>query len=480
MKRRKLLTSLIKWTSLYLFVLILGTSASAEDRVNLDDYRKKIQEKSLKISSMNDEQKGALLESKQARYLTTPQAFVEFQDSKDKSPNLTPETSGTENNVDELKIGLQSQTNFGLKPRVYAFTQNQNVKNISSLANPNLSLQRKGYGVEAELSLWKNAFGKDVRNQQQSLIAQSEAKNYQAQAGKIAFELESDHLYFETAYLKEAISIQENLVKQGEKLVNWTQAQSNSRLLEPVHVAQATAAHHSRKAALISYKQQLLSNLLKMSQLTNQKMTEGTILDTPEVLANTAKTPSTPLANKITLKSLSKAVEAERTQLDLINEEFKPDLNLKAQYMMFSDTGRQDDSSRCKSQSDCRAVAVSLNLTVPLDFSSWQTGSKSATSRVVALEKNLQAELQNAQIEKEQLEIQILGFRDQISSLEKLILAQEMRLKKERERQARGRATTFDLIMSEQELGESKIALAEAKTKYISTISQFRLFEEGK
>jgi len=124
-----------------LFVLFFGTSAAANDQVTLEEYRKKIQEKSLKISSLKAEQEGAILESKQARYLTAPQAFVDFQDSKDKSPNLTPEFSGTENNGDELKVGIQSQTSFGLKPRAYAFTQNQNVKNIASLPNPDLSLQ---------------------------------------------------------------------------------------------------------------------------------------------------------------------------------------------------------------------------------------------------------------------------------------------------------------------------------------------------
>jgi hypothetical protein len=61
-----------------------------------------------------------------------------------------------------------------------------------------------------------------------------------------------------------------------------------------------------------------------------------------------------------------------------------------------------------------------------------------------------------------------------------LIDVQEKRLNKERERQSRGRATTFDLILSEQDLGESKIKLAEIKTKYISTITQFNLFEEAK
>jgi outer membrane protein TolC len=480
MKKPELLTIESKRICLGLYFLFFGASALAEDHVTLSDYREKIQAKSVKISSLKDEQQGAALESKQARYILAPQAFVEYQESKDKSPSLTPEFSGTERNGDELKAGLQGQTSFGIKPRVYAFTQNEKVMNISSLANPNLSLQKKGYGLEAELALWKNAFGKDIRAEQQSLNAYSEAKFFQVQASKITFELEADHLYFETAYLKEAISIQENLVKQGEKLANWAQEKSNSRLLEPVHVAQARAAYQSRKVALISFKQQLRSNLLKMNQLTGQSFSEESTFESPHKLAQILMLPAGNLEDKITIKMMSKSVEAERANLELTGENFKPDLNLKAQYLVFSDTGKQDDSGRCKNQSDCRAMAISLNLTLPLDISTWEEASKSVASRISALEKDLKAESQNSQIEKQQLETQLIAFKDQIFSIEKLIQAQEMRLKKERERQAKGRATTFDLIVSEQELGESKMALAEANTKYLTTISQFRLFEVGK
>lgn len=466
--------------SLLLVCLSYGHLAIAQDRLNLEQFRLLISTKALKIAAANDSEAGATLEASQSRYITAPQAFIDYQDSKDKSPTLTPEFSGTERNGDELKVGIQAQTSLGIKPRVYSFVQNQKVSNISSLPNPDLSLQRKGYGVEAEVSLWKNAFGKDIRSQQQTLGALSEAKRFQAIASRVGFEVESDLLYFQTAYLVEAVEIQKSLVKQGEKLVSWTQEKSNARLLEPVHVAQAQAAHQSRKIALISYQQQLHANLLKISQLVGINVTASTLFDSTEQLAKSIQSPGINLSEKITIPALAKSVEAERAQLQLTNESLKPDLNLKAQYLAFSDTGKQDDSSRCKSASDCRSMALSLNLTIPLDISAWQKGAKAVSARVSSLEKDLQAENQNSQVEKEQLLTQLSTLKEQIISYEKLVQSQETRLSKERERQARGRATTYDLIISEQDLGESRIALSEAKTNYLSTITQLRFFQEAK
>ena len=451
----------------------------AADYLSLDDYRDAVKRKSLKISALKDEKSGAALESYQGMFVTSPQAFVEFEELRDKSPVIAPEFTGTERNSDELRTGLQMQSSFGLKPRVFAFTQNQIFQNVSALPDPNIDLQRKGYGFEGEISLWKNAFGKDVRGRIQSSRAISESKVLQAEASRIAFQTDAEILYFETIFLNEAIKIQIELITQGEKIVQWTINQSNNRLLEPVHIAQAMAAHQSRKFALITLKQRLQSNLYKMSQLSGLEIKEQMSFDSIDKIYKKVSKSNKRFTQKITVHFLAKAIEGEQIDVNLAAEDFKPDLSLKAQYLAFNDTGRSDDSSRCKSFTDCRSLSLFVNLTVPLDVSTRKGGARAANSRIESLKKNFEAELQNSKVEILQLQSQVDALGDQINSLEKLIDAQEKRLKRERERQSRGRATTFDLILSEQDLGESRINLAEIKAKYVSTISQFNLFEEA-
>ncbi|MFN8790775.1 MAG: hypothetical protein ACK5Y2_04890 [Bdellovibrionales bacterium] len=251
---------ILDWV-LLIFLYLSPSRLLAQD-FSLEQFRQAVSASSSKSKMIEAAIKGATFEQKQAENATAPQGFAEYVSSQDKSPNLTPEFSGTERNGDELKVGLQSQTALGIKPRVFAFNQNQRVLNISSLPNPNLSLQRRGAGIEADISLWKNRFGKDVRGQISSSQATSQALLYQAEASKLVFELEADVLYFETSFLKQAILIQEDLVQQGEKLMAWTKSQAASRLLEPVHVAQAKASLQARKLSLVSLKQQLRSNLI--------------------------------------------------------------------------------------------------------------------------------------------------------------------------------------------------------------------------
>jgi outer membrane protein TolC len=476
---RRLFAYVFTFFGMINFFMFYCGNTFAADYLSLGDYRDAVQRKSLKISSLQDEKSGSALESYQGKFLTSPQAFVEFEDLRDKSPVIAPEFMGTERNTDELRTGLQMQSSFGLKPRVFAFTQNQRFQNVSALDDPNISLQRKGYGVEGEISVWKNAFGKDIRGRIQSSRAISESKSLEAEASRIAFQTDAEVLYYETVFLSEAIKIQSDLIAQGERIVQWTTTQSNNRLLEPVHIAQAMAAHQSRKFALITLKQRLQSNLYKMSQLTGLEIGEQMSFDSIDKLYKEVSKWDKKFSHKITVKGLAKAIEAERIDVDLAAEDFKPDLSLKAQYLAFNNNGRADDSSRCKSSTDCRSLSLFVNFTVPLDVSTWKSGSQAANSRIESLRKNFEAELQNSQVEMRQLQSQVNALEDQIVSLEKLIDAQEKRLKRERERQSRGRATTFDLILSEQDLGESRITLAEIKAKYVSTISQFNLFEEA-
>lgn len=461
-------------------LFFFSISAIAAEKLSFDEFKTAIEINSVKISSLKNEERGAGFETAQARFLTTPQAFVDAQTSRDKSPVLAPEFSGTDRNGDVLRLGLQSQTSFGLKPRVFAFTENQNVSGVSSLPNPNLRLSRKGYGVESEVSLWKNALGRDVRGQRDSLVALSESKRHLAEASLESLKVEAEGIYFEAVFLKEAILIQQELIRQGERLVSWTKNQSNNRLLEPVHVAQAMASHQARKISLISMSQQLRANLYKISQLCGRELAEDIQLESIDTILGRLSSPQGHNKQKITIKALAKAVESERISIELAKENFKPDLSLKAQYLTFTNDGRNDDTARCQSREDCRTLNVSLNFTFPLDMPSKAEGALAANTRIEGLKKNLEAEVQNSQVELRQIEAQAKAFKDQIESFKTLIEAQELRLKKERERQSRGRATTFDLIISEQDLGESKINLAEAKMRYASTISQFKLFEEGK
>ena len=463
-----------------IFFLFISLSVDAAEKLSFKDFSISVEENSMKISSLRDESKGASFETTQGKFLTTPQAFVDLESSKDKSPVLAPEFSGTERNGEEIRLGVQSQTVFGLKPRIYTFTQRQNVSNVSSLPNPNLNLQRKGYGLEGEISLWKNALGKDVRGQRDSLTALSESKLLSAEASRISLTVEAHTLYFETSFLKEAIFIQEELIRQGERLVAWTKTQSDNRLLEPVHVAQAMASHQSRKLTLITLTQQLASNLYKMSQLSGRELSKTAELDSMDSILLNFTSAQNASGQKLTIKALAKAIESVKISLELAKENFKPDLSLKAQYLTFTNDGKNDDTARCRGLEDCRTLNVSLNFTFPLDVPTQSAGSVAAQARMKALEKDLASELQNSRVELLQLEEQSKAFKDQIDSLKVLISAQETRLKRERERQARGRATTFDLILAEQDLGESKINLAEAKMRYVSAVSQFKLFEEGK
>ncbi|MFY7927943.1 MAG: TolC family protein, partial [Oligoflexus sp.] len=61
--------------------------------------------------------------------------------------------------------------------------------------------------------------------------------------------------------------------------------------------------------------------------------------------------------------------------------------------------------------------------------------------------------------------------------LNKLISQQDERLRLERARQQRGRATTFDLIQAEQELTESREQLITLRSQRLELLTQLKLYE---
>jgi outer membrane protein TolC len=176
------------------------------------------------------------------------------------------------------------------------------------------------------------------------------------------------------------------------------------------------------------------------------------------------------------LRALSAQLGVEKAQLKLQKESLKPDLNLKASYTAFGQSG-SPDTLRCRSASDCHNIVAGVALTLPLDFSSVSEAHRAADARLQSLEHQIEYAQQMSIVEFNSFKQQEASLRIQAESVRTMIRSQKRRLDLERQRQQRGRASTFDVIKAENDLSESQQRLAEIQAQRLMTISQMRNFE---
>ncbi len=397
---------------------------------------------------------------------------------QDRSPTLTPEFSGTERTGSEYKGGVQAQTSVGLKPRIFGFLQDQKLKNVSALTDPNLSLVRQGVGLEAEVSLWKNGLGRDFRLQQQIFESTSEMRKAQARQKESEWKFRLDVLFLEAAFLKQAVEIQKNLLHQGGTLIEWVRLQEKRRLLEPVHIAQANSAQEARKMTYENLYIDLRGHLNEINSETGLGFTLDTPFESIDSIFASSKSVAPLARQKKTIKALEHLLSIERAQIRLLDEGFKPDVTIKAQFLEFAQTGRQDDSQRCGSLAACRSLTLSLNFSFPIGGPLWNRDLDLTQERIRSLETQMDAETVASQGESVRLFEETQGIQRKINIINNLVNSNQSRLDREKERQKTGRATTFDLIRSQEDLAQSRIDLLHLKTQYLTLQSQNQLFED--
>ncbi|WWW13354.1 TolC family protein [Spirobacillus cienkowskii] len=455
---------------------LVNTLLAAQQKIGFLEFINLYETNSLGVKSIKANLQSLDLEHAQAELLTQPQGFVEFSKNNDKSPSLTPDFSGLSRYGSQFRVGLQSQQSFGLKHKLYFITENQGFERAVSLSEQNKNMTRLGVAVELELPIWKNGFGENLKYQKESLLKLAKSQELKNQFELLAKKIDAEKIYIEYAYLQSSMEIQKLLVDQGERLLAWVKRQYKDRLLEEVHVAQAEAALESRKLGMLSKELKQKNILLKLKSLLPEYIEKNFIAENIDEIEKYLFLKNITEERKDIL-ALQESIFAETANIYLQKESLKPELNFNFQFISYKKIHNTDNLTNCQGLTNCSLIGATLSFVVPLDFSTVQLAQNAAQDRIHSLKLNLSQEILNSKSEFEILRQQNDSLDKQILSLKDLIKIHENRLEFERARQRRGRATTFDLINSEQDLSESKDRLVEAKSARLAVLSQYKLYE---
>jgi hypothetical protein len=456
--------------------ILVNTLLAAQQKIGFLEFINLYETNSLGVKSVKANLQSLELEHAQAELLTQPQAFVELTKNNDKSPSLTPDFSGLSRYGGQVRVGVQSQQSFGLKHKLYFTTENQGFEKATSLAEQNKNITRVGVGVELELPMWKNGFGENIKYQKEALLKVAKSQELKNQFELLIKKFEAEKIYIEYAYLQSSLDIQKLLVEQGDRLLSWVKRQFQDRLLEEVHVAQAEAALESRKLGLLSKELKQKNTLLKLKSLLPDHIDQYFIAENIDEIEKYLFLKNLSEERKDIL-ALQEAIFAETANINLQKESLKPELNFNFHFISYKKADGTDKLTHCQGLTECSLIGAKLSFVMPLDFSTVQQAQNAAQDRIHSLKLNLAQGILNSKSELKILKEQNKSLDKQILSLKDLIRIQENRLDYERARQKRGRATTFDLINSEQDLSESKDRLVEAKSARLAVLSHYKLYE---
>jgi|GEM_PF-2927179 outer membrane protein TolC len=457
--------------------LILEKPLWAQNELPLSTYLQKIERQNSGFRSLSKSEEATAAAQADAEILTDPALFSDVTIAEDKRPLLTPQFNGTTRRARTVKLGLQQQWSFGLQNRVYVISDYQGISGAVAMQDPSMDIENRGAAVELELPLIKNGLGLQVRLQREALQASAEGQKNLANFDKARLRAEAQVLYIRLVQAQEHLAVHQELLRQGETLVTWVSGQVKDRLLEAVHLAQVQVALEARRLGLESRRLQLETTKMQFYAAIEEKTPFALPrLETLNRLESSITMPRN-LSQRLDLKGRQNQVDAERAQLALEREAYRPDLSFRAQYHAFTKVSDQNDTARCDDPWKCSSSAIGLVFSMPLDRAVARRATEGRQAQVEARVLELARAQIEAERDRRQIMEQINRLFDHQRILNKLISQQDERLRLERARQQRGRATTFDLIQAEQELTESREQLITLRSQRLELLTQLKLYE---
>ncbi len=483
------------WTALAVFSM-LGIGSVGESRtITLEDYLSQVRGSNQSLKGANASIEASRQRENSSDLITTPRAFGQVAKQVDEKPPASF-LSGDKSEAMVYSFGVQKIWSFGLQSQV---SYNLNKVDISrdnlplllapGVVNPlavalnDESSKKFSEGrtqVDLEQPLWKNWMGRsyDIARDstQAKLAAQRQGEQYKVKALLAQAEL----VYWQLALASDAVRTQQGALARFQKIRDWVQNRVKLSLADRADLLQAEAGVKARRLELelsmrdrISWQRNF--NTLRSVQGDNLDADvmpiSSRMLSDMSMSAGSVKRLDVEVA-----RSLEKVAEAE---VQDVREKFKPELSVFGSYAM---NAREDSLGKAASEAlkaDKPTMVVGLKFSTPLDRDLINRERSGLVKASEAARIDREQKEFSARQEWDDLLRQLSDARIRLQLATDIELAQKQKLDYEKNRLERGRTTTYQILLFEQDYANAQLGAIKAKAEILGIIAKLKSFGDA-
>ncbi|WP_141733746.1 TolC family protein [Oligoflexus tunisiensis] len=485
----------VHWVQLAALPLFLCCWGVTEARtLTLEEYLTQVRTSNQSLRSAH----ATIEATKQREYssdlITTPQVFGQVAHSVDEKPpsNIL---SGDKMEATTYSLGVQKIWSFGLQSQLSYNLNKIDIErdDFPSLLAPGVinplvalnddSTKRWSEGrtqLDLVQPLWKNWMGREYDLNREATQAKLSAQRQGEQYKIKALLAQAEFIYWQLALATDAVRTQEGALVRFQKIRDWVKKRVNLSLADRADLLQAEAGLKARRFELELSKRDRISLQRTFNSL---RSVQGDRLEVDIMpISSRMLSDMTMAAGSIkrldveVARSLEKAAESEVQQW---REKFKPDVSIFGSYAANS---RDDSLSGAASdafKSDKPTMVIGLKFSTPLDrdlINRERTGLVKASE--AARQEREQMEF-NARQEWEDLMRQLSDAKIRLHLANEIESAQKQKLDYERNRLERGRTTTYQILLFEQDYASAQLGAIKAKADILGIIAKLKSFGDA-
>lgn len=452
------------------FFVFAGQSGQAAGVLTLEEYLQQIQQKNGGFQSARASSAGGLARSHEGSLVLSPTLFSEVRLSRDDSYNLiNPGFTGVINNY--YTVGIRQQTSFGLSG-----TLSYDL-NYYSAPRANLHEQIGHPQIQLTQSLWRNGFGSEAQAglalAESSALASHFGQSYAAK--NILADAET--VYWRLSLARENVLVQKDAVERAQRTYDYQARRARLHLTDDSDSLQASAAFETRKLLLQSATDE------ERSAQRAFNFARGAAVETVaeevsplDIELVTQLTPPKREGVRDDVKAAEQTARSTAANAQLGIDRDSPTLDIYGSYALSGYGSGVGTAIGDSFKSDYPTKAIGVRFSTPLAVGAGSGARRGWILEREAADVSYQRKLLEQEYDWNDLNQRFTDAQRSLKLARSIEVAQGKKLNYERGRLTRGRTTTLQVLIFEQDLASAQFARMQSEAAVLQILARMKTF----
>lgn len=444
------------------------------------EYLEQVQSTNKGLAGSKKQAQAAREKMAEANLIFSPIFFAESMSASDGKQSNPAILRYDRVEAEKYSLGLAQQFSFGLQGKLYY--QFAHTKYVDSTL-PGLGAPDNYYDanptLELSMPLWGNGFGRSARAQQGLILHGNKAEEQASKAQAKAFEIEAENAYWTLVATRETVKTQQRALESAEDILRYVKKKSSMRLGEDSDVLQAQALVAARKLELrraIGEELAARKNFNAHRNLISDDVPETLDLIPYQELKNLPVPVKRP-SDRHDVIAAQAQTEAAVASAIVVAERNKPTLDVYGSYAL---NGRSYESASESSShlygGEKGSQAIGVRLNIPLDLSSSSKARSGARLAELAQREQFTHKQLNQEKDWALLQQRLQDAKESLELADQLLIAQKAKLAKENSRLRQGRATTYQVLLFEQDQSQAEVIRTQIAAQLLTIRSGIKAY----
>ncbi len=456
-------------------VFLLAVPAHA---LTLDGYLQQVRDKNLGIKSSQETVVASELAGSQAKLFFRPSLITQARIGRDGSVMNPPMLAYDRLDTQSYSLGVAQQFSFGLQARAGYELSSVSYVGASFPQSAGTTFYDARPVLELSMPLWKNGFGRLSRANRDAVVAQSEAGRYGATARERGLIVQAESGYWRLAAAREVVQLQKRALQQAESILEYVSRKAAMNLGNDADVLQAQALVEARRLELSQAESEERTAARSFNTL---RFSEDDSIDETLDQIRYEELQAAAVPSKRPGERADVLASQAESRLQLANavasgEQNKPNLELFGTYALNGHGNTANDALSGSYTSRRDTAVVGLRLSMPLDLGSMSDTVKSGEHGARAAELSLQQKSFEQDREWTEWVRRMEDAKLQLGLAKSMVAAQKAKLDREKTRLREGRATTYQVLLFEQDYSQAELARVRIAAQILALRAQLNLY----